>query len=258
MRRRSGHNEGMRPGTDTPPVLAGVLQIVATLAVVIDLAFGSSPEISRPLTALGLLIMVMVGLVGLFVARGRWARRYLWLTLIVESGLFVAFGSVWIVAGLILAAGFALAMPAIDGWTRQLRRADAPPNPSVLLPLMLLAIPVLLGLSGESGLLDWIFALTTAAGAWSYGRAHQITLWWLRLGYPLFGVFVSLAHTDWFGAVVALVVGAVAVVAWLPGSMRGIRPLEARRVEAKPVFAEMAPPGLMDQIGRDRRGRRKP
>lgn len=247
----------MRPGTDTPPVLAGALQIVATLAVVIELTFGRAAETTRPLTSLGLLIMVMVGLVGLFVARGRWARRYLWLTLIVESGLFVAFGSVWIAAVLILAAAFALAMPAIDGWTRQLRRADAPPDPSVVLPLILLTIPVLLGLTGGSGLLDWTFALATVVGAWSYGRAHQITLWMLRLVYPLVGGFVSLAHPDWLGVVVAVAVGAIVVVAWLPGAMRGIRPLEMRRVEAKPVFAEMAPPGLMDEIGRDRQGREK-
>ncbi len=229
--------------------------MLAALAVVADLAL--VPAGDYLLASLGLLFMVTVGLVGLFVARGRWARRYLWFALVIEAALFVASGKYSLVLVATLAAALSLGLPGLDGWTRQLRKADAPPSAAVLLPLALLSVPAVLGLTVDSDPGVWAFSLVSLLGAWSYARAHRLTLWALRLAYPVIGIGVAVSLPLWQAITLSAVAGFCVVLAWLPGALRGIQPLEPRRIEAKPVFAEMAPPEIMDEIGRDRHGRRK-
>lgn len=247
----------MRRGTDTPPVLTGSLQMLAALAVVVDLALVASGAGEYLLTSFGLLVIITVGLVGLFVARGRWARRYLWVGLVIEAALFVKSGNYWLVLVAILAAGASLGLPGLDGWIRQLRRADAPPEAAVLLPLALLSVPAVLGLAVNAVPGVWVFSLASALAAWSYARAHRVTLWALRLVYPVIGTVIALGLPLWQALTLIGVTALSVVLAWTPGALRGIQPLEARRLDAKPVFAELAPPGLMDEIGRDSHGRKK-
>ena len=247
----------MQRGTDTPPLLTGGLQMAAAVAAPIAGVFGSASAERQLLVGFGLMLVTTVGLIGLFIARGRWARRYLWVPLIVESAMFVVFDTGGISIGLTALAAVALGMPRLDGWVRQLRKADAPPNAAVLLPLALLAFPAVVGLLREPSIYDWTFCLATAVAAWSYGRAHRMTLWALRVLYPILGVAVALSGAGWPVGPIAGLAVACSVLAWMPGALRGVRPLEARRVEAKPVFAEMAPPGLMEEIGRDHRGRKQ-
>lgn len=231
--------------------------MLATLGVVIDLGVSSVGTGEYLLESLGLLVMVTVGLVGLFVARGRWARRYLWLALVIEGALFVTSGSFSLTLVAILAAAMSLGLPELDGWTRQLRKADAPPAPAVLLPLALISMPAVLGLAVNSNTAVWAFSLASAVGAWSYARAHRITLWALRLAYPAIGIAVAVGLPLWQSVILGALVGFCVVLAWKPGALLGIQPLEPRRVEAKPVFAEMAPPEIMDEIGRDSHGRKR-
>ncbi len=252
----SSHNGVVRQGTDTPPVLTGSLQMLAALAVVVDLALAPSGAGDYLLASLGLLLMVTVGLVGVFVARGQWARRYLWFALAIEGALFVRSGTFSLVLVATFAGALSLGLPGLDGWIRQLRKADAPPTPAVLLPLALLAVPAVLGLTVDSNPGVWAISLASVIGAWSYARAHRVTLWALRLAYPIIGV-VAVGLPLWQATTLSAVVGLCVVLAWTPGALRGIQPLEPRRVDAKPVFAEMAPPGLMDEIGRDSHGRKK-
>ncbi len=229
--------------------------MLAALAVVVDLAL--VPSDNYLLASLGLLLMVIVGLVGLFVARGRWARRYLWVALVIEGALFVRSGSFSLVLVAILAAALSLGLPGLDGWIRQLRKADAPPSAAVLLPLALLSVPAVLGLTVDSNPGVWAFSLTSVIGAWSYARAHRLTLWALRLAYPAIGIGVAVGLPFLQAITMSAVAGLCVVLAWMPGALRGIQPLDPRRIEAKPVFAEMAPPEIMDEIGRDSHGRKK-
>lgn len=231
--------------------------MLATLAVVVDLILVDAEAGDYLLASLGLLLIVTVGLVGLFVARGRWARRYLWLGLALEAALFVRSGNYWLVPVAMVAAALSLGQPGLDGWTRQLRRADAPPAAAVLLPLTLLTVPTVLGLSANASPQVWIFSLASVVAAWSYARAHPVTLWTMRLAYPVIAAVAALGLPLWQAVPLSIVAGLCVALAWAPGALRGIQPLEARRVDAKPVFAEMAPPGLMDEIGRDSHGRKK-
>jgi len=229
--------------------------MLATLGVVLDLALSSVGDYL--LESLGLLVMVTVGLVGLFVARGRWARRYLWLALVIEAALFVTSGSFSLTVVAILAAAMSLSLPGLDGWTRQLRKADAPPAPAVLLPLALISMPAVVGLIVDSSTAVSAFSLGGVVGAWSYARAHRLTLWALRLVYPPIGIAVAGGLPLWQSVILGALVGFCVVLAWTPGALLGIQPLEPRRFEAKPVFAEMAPPEIMDEIGRDSHGRKR-
>ena len=231
--------------------------MLAALAVVVDLALVTPGAGDYLLASLGLLLLVIVGLVGLFVARGRWARRYLWVALVIEAALFVTSGSFSLVLFAILAAALSLGLPGLDGWTRQLRKADAPPSAAVLLPLALLSVPAVLGFITETNPGVWAFSLASVLGAWSYARAHRMTLWALRLAYPAIGIAVAVSLPFWQAITLSAVVGSCVVLAWMPGALLGIQPLEPRRIQAKPVFAEMAPPEIMDEIGRDSHGRKK-
>lgn len=250
--------EPMRRGTDTPPTLTGGLQMAAAIATAIGAAFSSGATDRQLLTGLGLLLMTAVGLVGLFLARGRWARRFLWVPLAVESIMFVLFDAGWIPLAFTALAAVALGLPLLDGWVRQLRKAGAPPNTAVLLPLALLSSPALFGLLREPGIWDWVFCAISVVASWSYGRAHVATLWALRIIYPVVGLVMALSVTGWPSLALAAFVVACSALAWSPGTLRAVRPLEARRVDARPVFAEMAPPGVMEEIGRDRHGRKQP
>ena len=231
--------------------------MLATLGVVIDLALTSVGAGQYLLASLGLLVMVTVGLVGLFVARGRWARRYLWSALVIDAALFVTSGRFLVTLVAILAAALSLGLPEMDGWTRQLRKADAPPAPAVLLPLALISMPAVLGMIVNSNAAVWAFSLASVVGAWSYARAHRLTLWALRLAYPAIGIAVAIGLPLWQSVIFGTLVGFCVVLAWTPGALLGIQPLAPRRVDAKPVFAEMAPPEIMDEIGRDSHGRKR-
>ncbi|MBK5266993.1 MAG: hypothetical protein JJE47_06105 [Acidimicrobiia bacterium] len=248
----------MRRGTDTPPTLTGGLQMVAAITTAVGAAFSSGATDRQLLVGLGLLLITTVGLVGLFLARGKWARRFLWAPLAVESAMFVVFDTGWIPLAFTALAGVALGLPSLDGWVRQLRKAVAPPNAAVLLPLTLLGSSAVIGLLREPGLWDWAFCTTTVVVAWSYGRAHLATLWSLRMIYPVLGLLVAFSVPGWPSLAIAAFVTVCSALAWSPGALRAVRPLEARRVDARPVFAEMTPPGLMEEIGRDRHGRKHP
>jgi hypothetical protein len=82
-------------------------------------------------------------------------------------------------------------------------------------------------------------------------------LWALRSAYPVISIVVAISLPVWQAITLSAVAAFCVVLAWMPGALRGIQPLEPRRIEAKPVFAEMAPPGIMDEIGRDSHGRKK-
>lgn len=250
--------EPMRRGTDTPPTLTGGLQMVAAIATVVGAAFSTGATDRQLLVGLGLLLVTTIGLVGLFLARGKWARRFLWVPLAAGSAMFVVFDTGWIPLAFTALAAVALGLPSLDGWVRQLRKAVAPPNTAVLLPLTLLSSSVVIGLLREPGLWDWVFCTTSVVAAWSYGRAHLATLWSLRIIYPVLGLLVAFSAPGWPSLAIAGFVTACSALAWSPGALRAVRPLEARRVDARPVFAEMTPPGLMEEIGRDRHGRKQP
>lgn len=246
----------MQRGTDTPPLVTGGLQVLAAVAVALSAAFLAESGAQHLLTGFGLFVMTTVGVVGLFVARGKWARRYLSIVLLTEAATYVVFGFHWVVLLLIAAAAVGLGLPGLDGWMRQLRKVDAPPNSAVLLPLSLVGVPVLMGLVRSPNLADWTLSILAVVAGWSYARAHRATLWGIRFAFPVLGLVVAFSQSGWPSLAVALAVGAITALAWQPGTLGAVQPLEVPRGEVKPVFAEMSPAGLMEEIGRDERGRK--
>ncbi len=247
----------MQRGTDTPPLVTGGLQVLAAVAVALSAAFLADSGAQHLLTGFGLLVMAAVGVVGLFVARGKWARRYLSIVLLAEAAAYVVFGFHWAVLPLIVAAAVTLGLPGLDGWMRQLRKVDAPLNSAVLLPLSLVGVPMLMGLVRSPNVADWTLSILAVVAGWSYARAHRATLWGIRFAFPVIGIVVAFSQPGGPSILIALAVGAMTALAWQSGTLGAVQPLEIPRGEIKPVFAEMSPAGLMEEIGRDERGRKK-
>ena len=245
----------MQLGTDKPPIVAGTVTVTSTLVWVWVLTFSANGDSRHLLLAIGLILLSAVGITGLVVARGKWARRYLWIMLAAQGAVFVVVEPSIVALTASALAALALGVTSVDGWMRQLPRADAPPDESVLLPLGLLAIPVVIGLTRVPDGMDWTFAGLATVAAWSYGRAHIRTLWAIRVA--LLPVTLAIAGWEQDGAILILFGAALSAVAWRSGALRGVQPLEARRVTAQPVFAEMTPSGLMESIGRDEHGRKR-
>jgi len=209
--------------------------------------------------ALDLLLVTTVGVVGLALTHGRWARHLLGLVVAYEV-LLAAFRPIdlwwWVASAGSAAAAIALLGPSLDTWVRRAPRADAPPNPAVLAPLIMLATPTVVALSGRVGLAGWLLVGTSIIGAWSYARAHTVTLWALRFGYVPVGLWAA-AQAGLAGLIIVVPVGTVGALLWSSGARTAVEALEPRRVSVRPVFPEMAPPEVLDAAGYDERGRRR-
>lgn len=241
-----------------PPVAIASLQLVAALTWSTALVMwnGGAPG---TVLALDLLLLAIVAVVGLVLTHGRWARNLAG-SLIGYEALLAVTGTIepiwWI--GVVASAGAAIGLggPWLQSWLRRFPRADGPPVPAVLAPLAMLAMPTAVAVSHPIGVVGWLLIGVSLLGAWSYARAHLVTLWGLRVAYLPLAVWA--AWDRWpNGFLIVGLAAAIAGLLWTRAAFQATRDLEPRRVHVKPVLPEMAPAEILDHAGYDERGRKR-
>ncbi|NNF11245.1 MAG: hypothetical protein HKN74_13275 [Acidimicrobiia bacterium] len=235
-------------------LVAGIATSVRLLVSPDALADGSAA-----LVAISVMVASAVSVVGLVMVRARWARRLglglmagqLALALTLEFSI-----AGWVALGATATCLMLLLGPWLDGFLRRLPAADPLPPASMMLAIALVFVPAGAGVSAPAGprAMHWVAAGAALLVAWGYARAVSAGLWGARLAVP--AALVAAAVQSPPGGAVVLVVlgGALAVLAWLPGSAQAVRPLipSAPGVAVPP---ELVPPELLAKAGYDERGR---
>ena len=241
--------------------LLSALSLLAALVWTGALAADPGPlaPMSVVLIAIGLLAMATVGMIGITVTGGRWAHRLALASLIATALLAVARPiDVWWYAGFAstLLAAVALFTPAMENGLRRLAPAGGPPWRAVLIPLLLIALPFLLGLAawGRTSLATGLVGLGAPVAALWYSRVLPGGLLAVRALWP--GLALGLAFTQSVGpAIVCLAAGgAVAVLAWHPSVGVAFHP--PREIgTVHPIPPELTPSEVLDAAELDDRGR---
>lgn len=250
---------------ERPPVAAGVAVLVA--GGVWATAFLVEPSLvagSRWAIGLGAWLLTLVALVGLLVARSRWAVR----TALVVAGLAVpgvALVDDSILVGIGAAASVGAVHLALSGRTaaavRPHRAADAPPDEAVVLMLLGAAVPLVVGLGtlpDGPGPVAIAVAVVGPVLAWWFGRISLVALWAFRVLLPAGLLAVAVLADLPASTLAVLAAGAVGWFAWQPEVRLAADPLDPVTGTAKPVFAELAPREVRAAAGVDERGRRQP
>jgi hypothetical protein len=231
------------------------------LAWVVALLVDPTPLPVNPsvlLVGLGLIGAGAVATTGLVVLGARWAARLGWL--VCGAGAVVAvirpIDGFWVAALLITTVGTA-GLIGMRGRIRRLPSATGPPDRAVVLPLLLLAAPLAIGLSGAGPV--WaalVIGLGAAVVAYAYARVIPGGLLAARIVWPAAALgaapFLELA-----GAIVAPALAlAVLAVAWHPSVKMAFHP-PRKTGSTFPIPPELAPTEVLDAAGIDDRGRRK-
>lgn len=241
------------PAIAIAPLLAA---LAWTVALIVDGAGYSGSSVL--LMGLGLLLMGVVSVVGMVVVGGRWARR-LGLGVIAGSTLVALLRPIdlwWLVAlGLTALAGLALYAPSVTSRVRKLPAAAGPPTRAVILPLLLLMVPFLLGISEQDG--SWPALVVGAAAplvAFAYARVVPGGLLAIRYLWPALAIVLAFQMGLPAGVVSALLgVGVFAVAT--DGSVKVAFHPPRETGTAYPIPPELAPPEILDAAEIDDRGR---
>lgn len=207
----------------------------------------------------GLLIMATVGVVGMVVTGGRWARR---LSIgVVAGGYLVAslrpVDAAWITALAVNSVAAAvLFLPAVTRHIRKLPAAAGPPPRAALIPLLLISVPFLLAMAsvGKAGMAAFAVSLAALVTAFWYSRVLPGGLVAVRVIWPLVGLVMAWPLGLPSGLVSASAAVAVAVLAWTRESGVAFHPLEERGTTV-PVPPELVPREVLDAADLDDGGR---
>lgn len=225
------------------------------------LIFDSAPlaDDSGALVAISVVIAAAVGALGMVLARGRWARVLGLVVVLAQLVLGAGLDATplgWAALGVTGITLVLLGGPWLDGFLRQLPRADPPPMPAVVLALVLVAVPAALGLSAPGGVgwAHWVGALVALVTGWAFSRALSVGLWSARVLVPV-GLLGAALQSPPAGSI-GLAAGAVAlaVLAWVPAVARAVHPLVSR-VDGVAVPPQLVPSDLLARAGYDERGR---
>jgi hypothetical protein len=236
------------------PLLAVVLWVVA---LVVDP--GPLAPWSVFLVGLGMLESATVGVIGVIVVGGRWAWRTVMATLALTLALAVIrpIDALWVVSlGVTVVAAVLYLLPVVGDGVRKLPSATGPPWRAVLAPLVLLAVPSILGLAAWEGP-TWatlVIALTAPVTALWYSRVLPGGLFVLRVGWPLIALALA-AFQSVYATLASVALGIfTAVLAWHPDVKVAFHPpRETGRVY--PIPPELAPKEVLDAARLDERGR---
>lgn len=242
--------------------LAATAPLAAALVWLIALLFdaGSFTSHSTLLTGAGLLTIATTSVVGLIVVGARWAHRLA----VVSVAATLVIGSVrpidpiwWL--GVISSAGAAavLFLPITTGRIRRLPSAAGPPPAAVIPPLVLLAMPLVVGLTSvhTRPLPALVVGLSAPLFAYLYIRVIPGGLWGVRLLWPLLSLGLSPGLGSPAGVAAALAAITVAAFAWRPEVKTAYHP--PREVGSTfPIPPEMTPPEVLDAAGIDEKGHR--
>lgn len=206
----------------------------------------------------GLIILGAVSVIGMLIGHARWARRLgiglagvsLAISILAEHPvLFIAGVSG---AGLVLVG---LIGPGMRGTVRDLPPALGPPPEAVVLPLLLVAAPMVVAVTSPDGLglveagavaVSWISAAL-------YTKAGPGAMWLVRILAP--AALAAAGISRWpTGLATLLVSGLVAGLAWRSNTLVAVRPL-VRTGTGVPILPELVSEELLGSAGYDRRGR---
>ncbi len=206
-----------------------------------------------------LLLLATVGVVGMVLSGGRWARR---LSLGVSgAGYLLALlrpidGLWW--AGVVLTSlsTLLLYLPVVTRNIRKLPSASGPPARAVALPLVLLVVPFPLALAslGETHPLAVVIAVMALLSAFWYVRVLPGGLIAVRIIWPLVAVALAWPLGIVAGLISVAAAVAVALLAWSKEVGVAFYP-PVERGTAVPIPPELAPPEVLDAADLDDRGR---
>lgn len=236
-----------------------VTVLVWTSALVVDP--GPYDPIGVLLIGTGMLVLSVVGVTGILLVGGRWARVA---SLLALGGCLVIavarpIDVIWVIGLISCAAGIvALFSPPVVGWVRKLPAATGPPPRAVVLAIGLLAVPLALGLALFTGstVATLIVGIAALATALLYSRVVIGGLFALRYGWPALAVMMSLFQ-PLPPAVMSAVLGiSVAVAARDPSVKVAFYP-PVESGSPQPILPELVPKEVRDAAEIDERGRRQ-
>jgi hypothetical protein len=239
--------------------LATVTSVSGTLLVVVaETPYAAS---SAALVSAGLLLLTVVGVAGIVLARGRWARRLLmactgaWLAVAAVSPPSPLWGSLVVAAAASL--GF-LAGPWLDRWLRRLPSARGPSPTVTLLLISLTAAPAAVGLASPAG----AHAGSIAWSAWSLalalalGKALPGSLSAVRLANPILALGAGIVAGLPGGLAAPAAAVAPTALAWRREVRVAVVPTAPTRSEPVPFPPELVAPDVLSAAGLDARGAR--
>lgn len=244
------------PSLTITPLVAVIAWIVALIVDPGDLR-----SVSVLLIGLSLLSMATVAVVGMVLSGGRWTWRLA--QVVGAASLVVAairpIDAFWYVAlGLSAASIAAMFLPGVTDRIRKRPSASGPPSRSVLTPLMLLAVPFLIGVTAVKGR-PWAMiavGFTSLLSAFLYARVIPGGLLAVRIVWPVVAVglapFLGVAG----GTVSALLGVTVAILAWHPSVKVAFYP-PVETGSAYPIPPELTPQEILDAAQIDDRGKRQ-
>ena len=242
------------PWASASPLVAAVLW---TVALAIDP--GPLAPWSVFLVGLGLLTMATVGVVGMVIVGGRWARRTGLASIL--AGLMIAVvrptDAIWFLAlAVSILAGGALFLPVVTERIRKLPSATGPPPRAVLVPLVLVSTPFTIGLAAWDSptIATVVVGLTAPLAALWYSRVLPGGLTSVRVIWPLLALALALLQPP-AAAVVSAVTGlGVLVMAWSKEVEIAFHP-RRETGHVFPIPPELAPREILDAAEIDEHGR---
>ncbi len=241
------------PVTALGPLVAA---IVWTIALVADP--GPWEAHSVLLIGLGLLASSAVSVAGIVVVGGRWASRLGWAVIAATAAVAMPLDmSPWWFAGVIASALGGVGLIGAARHVRTLPSATGPPRRAVLLPIVLLGVPFLLGITAFGpAWAAYTLGVSAPVAAFSYSRVVPGGLIGVRVAWPLLAITVAL-FMPWPLWLLAVALAAVVLtIAWHPTVKVAFHP--PREVGSTfPIPPELTPKEILDSAGLDERGRRK-
>lgn len=245
-----------------PPILAAATLFAAVIWTVALIAeSGALRPVQVTAVGVGLLTSSAVGLVGMVLVGGRWARRLSLLSVAATVPLAVVrpIDPLWAVALTASAiGGVSLFHPRVTARVRKLPAAAGPPSSAVVLAVGLLGAPYLIGMAAirSAGWAVLVVALTAPAAAFAYSRVVPGGLWAVRVVWPALAVSLAPPLGLPAGAVSVALGLSAAALAWHPSVKTAYHP-PREAGSTFPIPPELTPRQILDAADVDERGRRK-
>jgi hypothetical protein len=247
------------------PIVATTASLASAVAWALVLVFsdGTFAESSAALLAIDLVVVTTVGVVGLTVARSRWARRLLIGLLLVQLlGAFevpVGWGSAIALAVTVIGL-VSLSGPWLNEWAGSLPRTNAPPATAVALTLGVLLMPGWIAILSPQGLTVGRALLAAACFpvAWAYGRALGIALWVVRLAFLPAAVLSMIGSAVVTAVAISVYAAGLVILAWTADARIAVEPTEVRPGTAFPIPPDLTPSEILSAARLDRQGRPHP
>jgi hypothetical protein len=235
--------------------------LVASLLWAIALALDPTPLGSAPasLLSVGLVVDSTVAMVGMIVVGGRWAHRLGGAVALMTAAVAVIrpVDTIWALGVAATAVSvIALASPGLTRGIRKLPTATGPPPRVVAVPLLLLVVPCLLGLTGVDATVWALFAvgLSGPVAAFAYSRVVPGGLLAVRLLWPALALGLAPLLGLVCGVISVVLAIVVLTLSWHPLVKTSFHPPQETG-STFPVPPELIPKDVLDAAEIDDKGR---